>query len=576
MKFVCPSCKAKYQIADERVTGRSAKMKCRKCDAVIRISLDGVELVRVTSALGNRPESEASSASGAKRPAKSAPSHQAPQERANPPVHSPGALPPPPSPPAAVSASPTPTPLPPVVSKSPAAAPPPPRRGQPGQPPLSAPFQESGPRLGLGAGLRAVSAARPAVDRGALPSAAPRITDASAPSAPVATGSLGREVGFDNDDEEEDEQTRIAPGLDALSGLGGLAGAFQLAVSAPAASALEALNMPADDWYVGINGVPAGPMRLNELRSKAATGAVDGESLVWRDGFEDWKPLKEFPELLAIIEDVLPRPSQVAASVAVAPLGQISDPFADRGAGASPPGAFDLEVAGIPKRLGPSSAAWLAIVAAMGLGFTVSYVVFSNPKKETVYVEVERPGAAASAAPDRAQAQPVNDEASDSTSTEASEQPKSRGGSRREGAVTTKPATSPESESKGGGLKGLAGLQGVSGPKGPSGEAAARVGGQPLDSAQVQRTVSRYTASVKRSCWQPALDTRDKNAPSSARVLVTIRVSPSGSVQSVSTSGDPNGYRGLSSCIAARVRGWQFPASSGTTTVNVPFVFAAQ
>jgi hypothetical protein len=81
---------------------------------------------------------------------------------------------------------------------------------------------------------------------------------------------------------------------------------------------------------------------------------------------------------------------------------------------------------------------------------------------------------------------------------------------------------------------------------------------------------------VKRSCWQPALDTRDKDAPTSARVNVTITVAPSGSVQDVSTSGDPRGYPGLASCIAGRVRGWQFPAASASTTLNVPFVFAAQ
>ena len=53
-------------------------------------------------------------------------------------------------------------------------------------------------------------------------------------------------------------------------------------------------------------------------------------------------------------------------------------------------------------------------------------------------------------------------------------------------------------------------------------------------------------------------------------------VGAGGNVQNVSTSGEPRGYRGLASCIASRVRGWTFPASSGTTTVNVPFVFAAQ
>ena len=44
MKFICPSCKAKYQIADEKIADRSVRMKCRKCARVIRISKQGVEL----------------------------------------------------------------------------------------------------------------------------------------------------------------------------------------------------------------------------------------------------------------------------------------------------------------------------------------------------------------------------------------------------------------------------------------------------------------------------------------------------------------------------------------------------
>ena len=32
MKFLCGNCKAKYQIADEKVTGRTLRMKCRRCD----------------------------------------------------------------------------------------------------------------------------------------------------------------------------------------------------------------------------------------------------------------------------------------------------------------------------------------------------------------------------------------------------------------------------------------------------------------------------------------------------------------------------------------------------------------
>ena len=37
MKFLCGNCKAKYQIADEKVTGRTLRMKCRRCDHDILI-----------------------------------------------------------------------------------------------------------------------------------------------------------------------------------------------------------------------------------------------------------------------------------------------------------------------------------------------------------------------------------------------------------------------------------------------------------------------------------------------------------------------------------------------------------
>ena len=47
-------------------------------------------------------------------------------------------------------------------------------------------------------------------------------------------------------------------------------------------------------------------------------------------------------------------------------------------------------------------------------------------------------------------------------------------------------------------------------------------------------------------------------------------------VQSVSAGGGEKDFPGLSSCIASRIRGWKFPASSGSTPVDVPFVFAAQ
>ncbi len=97
-----------------------------------------------------------------------------------------------------------------------------------------------------------------------------------------------------------------------------------------------------------------------------------------------------------------------------------------------------------------------------------------------------------------------------------------------------------------------------------------------LEAAAIQATVQKNQNAVKRSCWQPALNGRPADAPSTARVTTTIQISPAGAVTSVRHSGDPRGYPGLGACIVGRLKTWTFPRSSGTTTANIPFVFAAQ
>jgi hypothetical protein len=359
--------------------------------------------------------------------------------------------------------------------------------------------------------------------------------------------------------------------------------------------------MPGDEWFVGINGVPVGPIRLSGLRSKAASGAITKESLVWRDGFEEWRPLKSFPELAAIVEEglsstnaALPFAASGAATGAgtgagaaagVARVGTLADPFGTpqpgglSGSGAAVTGAAvvtDDLAASLRRRPGISPAAWVAMVVAVLFGVTLGFVIFgrAQPVAEKVDTPAPKPsGQAAQPAPVAAAQQNTSPE---ETVVSADTKAPSKGSS---GSSAVKTTTKTETDSKlTGGLKGL-GLSGLGagGPKGPSdGNGTAPSAGGQLDSGQLQSTVARYTPSVKRGCWQPALDSRDKDAPASARVSVAITISPSGSVQDVSTNGDPRGYRGLANCIAGRVRGWQFPASGGTTTVNVPFVFVAQ
>jgi TonB family protein len=251
------------------------------------------------------------------------------------------------------------------------------------------------------------------------------------------------------------------------------------------------------------------------------------------------------------------------------PLGLVGAPVSQR-----PPVESEDVVLAPPKR-SSAAFAWVAVGVALMLGLTIGFVMFSKKPPEPVvkYVEVPAKAGEVAGASTGAGALPIGEVEIDVDA---------GGGKtvRTGGAVaagTSKTAGEKPEEKPLTGLAGLQGLQG-GGPTGGPGSTSTTGGGggQPLESGEIQKTVSKYTSSVKRSCWQPALDARSKDAPTSARVNVAIVVSPSGSVQSVSTSGDPKGYPGLASCIAARVKSWQFPASSGQTTVNVPFVFAAQ
>lgn len=114
---------------------------------------------------------------------------------------------------------------------------------------------------------------------------------------------------------------------------------------------------------------------------------------------------------------------------------------------------------------------------------------------------------------------------------------------------------------------------------GPSATATGTAGGSSggqLTQGEIQGVVSSRQALVRRKCWQPALDARTNPSATTARVTANIVIGPSGNVQSASVGGSEKDFPGLSSCIAADIKGWKFPASGGTTPVTVPFVFAAQ
>jgi predicted Zn finger-like uncharacterized protein len=634
MKFLCPSCKAKYQIADEKVAGRSVRMKCRKCGYVIQVSsvaglgdalpgsdppaaMDALSdhsaapppAVAAPSAFGSEaiaePKSAASSTSAqrpevkkfgsaglrplAPKPAFTLPAKELATARKAPPAKS---SPRKPVPAGASVASPAagapPRVAAPDAPSSPAAAPPV-SAAAPSPAAAGAPTTAALPAVSLKSDKRTIQGGV----GGPLPPVAPK------PVAPLVNAPTAAFANSLSELDDEDESTRIAD-VGALAGA--LAGAFSLAVGrANETQATDTASMPADEWFVGINGVPVGPIRLSELRSKAASGSVNRESLVWRDGFEDWRPLGTFPELVAIVDESVSSarmsltPFTPSVATAFGPMPVVADPFlapgttvtgvpgaaageAYAGTGVTSTAVVTDDVAEFAARKsgGTSPAAWIAIVMAVLFGLTIGFVLFKTQSKtiEVVkYVDRPVPGAAsgAVAAPD-GKSSPIDDPAAPADAKNPTRH--ATGPARSSG-----PALAAEPDKGISGLKGLSGLNSLGpnrGPDGTSGPSGTVSGAGQLDGAQIQSTVARYTGSVKRACWQPALDTRDKDAPTTARVNVAITVLPSGSVQNAAVNGDPKGYRGLSQCISSRVRGWQFPPSGDTTTVNVPFVFAAQ
>lgn len=50
------------------------------------------------------------------------------------------------------------------------------------------------------------------------------------------------------------------------------------------------------NWYYGEGGEQRGPVEEHELRGLIAAGKVSGETIIWREGMENWQKLSEVPE----------------------------------------------------------------------------------------------------------------------------------------------------------------------------------------------------------------------------------------------------------------------------------------
>jgi predicted Zn finger-like uncharacterized protein len=63
-----------------------------------------------------------------------------------------------------------------------------------------------------------------------------------------------------------------------------------------------------EEWHLSVDGVPSGPFHMDSLARRIIVErtAGDQELFVWRDGFDDWVPPRDVPEVRASVERLRP------------------------------------------------------------------------------------------------------------------------------------------------------------------------------------------------------------------------------------------------------------------------------
>jgi predicted Zn finger-like uncharacterized protein len=539
VKFLCEQCKAKYQIADDKVVGKTVRMKCRKCG----------HLIEVRAAV-----TESSVAS---------------------------------VPPAAPAAGPAPV--------------------APRAPQKPAPARATS----LSASLAATRspASRPERPPGAL------------------AGAFKTNVQREEEISAPFDMSEISPG---------------------------------DDWYVAVNGVPVGPIRIAEVRRKAALGAVTEDSLVWQEGLDEWRPLRTFPELAAMVREaaaagrtsmtpppgdvrgtsmappprtgsmrpastmspspsassrvVSPRPNQLSAPVArsnvvpitsrlataerldeqptqIAPIPRPS-PFtppaetkASPATGAFPVAEPMVAASTAAVEASPTSKKgppWIAIgmlagfvafgaVSAIYL-FGPNGLLASHPTAPVASVDPSRgapsPSVSAASAP-TATAITVDSAAPPASAVAAAKGPGSlngAGGANGSNRAAASGGAAPASTGRSLDLHGLSGS--AIAPTDEMGSDGPKAAGQCFSEGQVSQVIGQHQVAIRRACWE-----RNTSAKSSVNVSVSLTIGADGTAQGVSASGDDPS---VAHCIENDVRNWHFPNMGCSQKIAVPFKFVRQ
>ncbi len=551
MKFLCPNCKAKYRVEDDKLSGRVVRMKCRQCGHAIVLRPDG----------GHHTESMQSVA---------APHPEPPVARdTSAGASSAGTLPPIAETAEALSLGQSAESAVPAAELQVAAAPSaehgPERQGAPAShsaAPPAAPSRTSVSPRDSHEPVEARSSRAPAAPPPPAPSRRAAKTDTSHPTSAAGAASVDA-----SSVARRTEPVAAAPQAQKVATAPVSVAAAQ-GSAAQGSAAPDAAPRWTDAWHAGIGGAAVGPLEREALATRIQDGSVTAETLVWQEGLEDWRPLSSVPELAALLAAHKPRPAVVSPGEGAA-----------RAVASTPPARHG--VAAHPLML------WGTLAAGVALGAALIFAAFGSGGSGSARADA--------AAPVVTTVAPVPTELAPPPPPVPSPEPEtlpevhvaalpSVGAGATAVAKAEKPAAareaSPTVTTKGGSL--LDGFDSLGAPvAGPSarprsGAASPGATGNSLSASQLQRTIATYQPRVKTRCWERVAASASRDAPPSARLELSITVQGDGRVTRVKASGDPKGYDGLATCIEQQVARWEFPATGGLTEVTVPFYFVAQ
>jgi predicted Zn finger-like uncharacterized protein len=495
MKFLCGNCKAKYQIADEKASGRTLRMKCRRCGHDILI--DG----------HNMPASS---------------------------------------------------------------------------PPAAPPARRAGTASVVPAPARAGSGAQPLPPRPA----------GAAPGLPRPTA------------------TRSKP----PSALGA---EFRRHVAAP--PEVPKRTAPYDLWHVAIQDVPVGPMTREELARKIEAGAVNADSLCWREGMDDWRPLGGLPEISQLLRraregtrsrppprprhppHVPPpqgaRPSQIPpepedydeyseptriADMQSAMAGHASQPKIVVPQPVPGAGAMVMEApsVSIPTRQKGAS----ALTTGIAVGLLAGILLVGGPMLFRTFWGTPAPAPSQQVAVAPTATSKRTDLAEHDIQVEVPEsqgkaQPGGATKAVRPGAGPVRPTTTTKPDGKGKELseeeRRLLERMGQGGGELNLDDRRTRQAenvatGPALTAAQLSKVVQDNKVQLQR-CYETALRATGGKQDGAIKVTVNVTVGTGGTSKGVTTQG--SGLGNMNDCIKQAVKRWRFPQSGGDSEFAFPLVF---